>query len=183
MDQIERELDRLSAEYAAASEGRDRAMLARDLRYWQSRRASARFCNRGNRRGWFGSVFAIQREDGRVQTFRIVGEDVGRSGGGKHIVCVATRPSRHWKGGGRRYFDWGHTRGNHRSLVTKCRTSLTVRLRLRVTEITVGGRHILFSHLDWNREAVPWRSLANAVGGNHEISHDRSARTPCGRSA
>lgn len=54
------------------------AVATRELRYWLSRRATARVVaapetTRGEIR--FGSTVEIAREDGRRQTFRIVGED------------------------------------------------------------------------------------------------------------
>ena len=77
---IERELERLHADYAAAQAASDRALLARtarDLRYWTSRRATAQLTAppAGAANVLFGSTVAIERDDGRRQTFRIVGED------------------------------------------------------------------------------------------------------------
>jgi transcription elongation GreA/GreB family factor len=58
----------------------DRASItaaARDLRYWNARRATARVVSYTGDAGQvrFGAVVTIVREDGREQTFRIVGED------------------------------------------------------------------------------------------------------------
>ena len=77
---IERELERLHADYAAAQAASDRALLARtarDLRYWTSRRATAQLIAPRARAAdvQFGSTVALARDDGRRQTFRIVGED------------------------------------------------------------------------------------------------------------
>jgi len=58
----------------------DRRLLSkagRELRYWSARRASAQLVSvRADvDTVQFGSLVKIQREDGREQTFRIVGED------------------------------------------------------------------------------------------------------------
>ena len=80
LEMIEAELARLHLEHAAAQEANDRALLAktnRDLRYWTSRRATAQVMEppKDAKEVYFGSTVTIQREDGRRQTFRIVGED------------------------------------------------------------------------------------------------------------
>lgn len=53
------------------------ARAARDLRYWSARRASAELVETPPAPGvvGFGSTVTFDREDGRRQTFRIVGED------------------------------------------------------------------------------------------------------------
>lgn len=53
------------------------ARATRDLRYWSSRRASAQLTEPAPEEGvvQFGRTVEIEREDGRRQTFRIVGED------------------------------------------------------------------------------------------------------------
>jgi transcription elongation GreA/GreB family factor len=78
--QIEHALAAASEAYAAAQASADRAALAaagRDLRYWSARRATARVVpapiDRSEVR--FGASVTILRDDGREQTFRIVGED------------------------------------------------------------------------------------------------------------
>jgi len=77
---IEAELTRLSQEHAEAMAATDRTALARtarDLRYWTARRASAQVipppedCHAVR----FGCTVTLRRDDGRKQTFRIVGED------------------------------------------------------------------------------------------------------------
>ena len=78
--QIEETLARLHAEHAQARAAGDRAALAslgRDLRYWTARRSGAQEMPppSGNAKVQFGSTVTIQRDDGRRQTFRIVGED------------------------------------------------------------------------------------------------------------
>lgn len=80
LEMIEAELARLHLEHAAAQEANDRALLAktnRDLRYWTSRRATAQVMEppQDAKEVHFGSTVTILREDGRRQTYRIVGED------------------------------------------------------------------------------------------------------------
>ena len=76
---IDRELARLQAERSAAVRADDRAAqaaVARELRYWTARRATAQLIEPGESETVrFGSTVSIEREDGRRQTFRIVGED------------------------------------------------------------------------------------------------------------
>jgi transcription elongation GreA/GreB family factor len=77
---IETEVARLQQEQAAAHAADDRAALARvarDLRYWTARRASAQIVPAPNDHSevHFGATVTIVRDDGRRQTFRIVGED------------------------------------------------------------------------------------------------------------
>ena len=80
LEMIEAELARLHLEHAAAHEANDRALLAktnRDLRYWTSRRATAQVMEppKNAKEVHFGSTVTILREDGRRQTYRLVGED------------------------------------------------------------------------------------------------------------
>jgi transcription elongation GreA/GreB family factor len=77
---MEAELTRLHEEHAAAQAAEDKVALAktsRDLRYWTARRASAQVVHAPSDASQvhFGSTVTIQRDDGRRQTFRIVGED------------------------------------------------------------------------------------------------------------
>lgn len=80
---IEAELASARAAYAAAQGGDvkdDRTAMARatrDLRYWSARRGNAQLIEPGEADGTlrFGGTVAIEREDGRRQTWRIVGED------------------------------------------------------------------------------------------------------------
>ena len=83
--QIEAELAAARAAYASAqaaggaADG-DRTAMARatrDLRYWSSRRATAQLMERDPEKTvvQFGDRVTFERADGRVQTFRIVGED------------------------------------------------------------------------------------------------------------
>ena len=63
---------------AGAAEDRDAvARAARELRYWTVRRASAQLMQApvDTDEVRFGSTVAIEREDGRKSTWRIVGED------------------------------------------------------------------------------------------------------------
>jgi transcription elongation GreA/GreB family factor len=66
--------------YGEAQTAGDREALAtagRDLRYWSARRASAQVVPTATGAGvvQFGSSVTIVRDDGRKQSFRIVGED------------------------------------------------------------------------------------------------------------
>jgi transcription elongation GreA/GreB family factor len=77
---IEAEVARLARAYADAQSAGDRAALnaaARDLRYWTARRASAELvpAPQDTDEVRFGSRVTFVREDGRRQTYRIVGED------------------------------------------------------------------------------------------------------------
>ena len=76
--QIEETLTRLHEQHAQAAG--DRAALAsvgRDLRYWTARRSTAQPMPAPDdtAKVQFGSTVTIVRDDGRRQTFRIVGED------------------------------------------------------------------------------------------------------------
>lgn len=80
---IETELASARSAYTAAqaqgSIEADRTAMARatrDLRYWSARRASAQLVeSQADGRVRFGGTVTIEREDGRTQTWRIVGED------------------------------------------------------------------------------------------------------------
>ena len=77
---IEAALDDARREYARAQAAGDRLELgkaAREVRYWTARRASAEVQQPAADRETvnFGSEVTIVRDDGRRQTFRIVGED------------------------------------------------------------------------------------------------------------
>jgi len=78
--QIEHALAAASEAYARAQAAADRAALAaagRELRYWTTRRATARVVPAPSDHSEvrFGTSVTILRDDGREQTFRIVGED------------------------------------------------------------------------------------------------------------
>lgn len=81
---IDAELTAARAAYAAARSGdaisADRSAMARatrDLRYWSARRASAQCVEARPADGaaGFGSTISFEREDGRRQTYAIVGDD------------------------------------------------------------------------------------------------------------
>ncbi len=81
---IEAELGSARAAYAAAQAvggiSADRTAMARatrDLRYWSARRGSAQLTEPDGPpdQVQFGRTVEFEREDGRRQTFRIVGED------------------------------------------------------------------------------------------------------------
>jgi len=81
--QIEAELAAARAAYSAAQGGdvnADRTAMARatrELRYWGARRASAQLVEpeQGTGKVVFGGSVTFVRDDGRQQTYRIVGED------------------------------------------------------------------------------------------------------------
>jgi transcription elongation GreA/GreB family factor len=77
---IEQALEKARAEVAAAQEAGDRNELARakrDMRYWMARQATAHVVRPPADHSivHFGNAVTIVRDDGRRQTFRIVGED------------------------------------------------------------------------------------------------------------
>jgi len=78
--QIEDATMRAQEELSRAQGANDRGALAhagRDLRYWTARRSTAQVMAspEGTDKVQFGSTVTIQRDDGRRQTWRIVGED------------------------------------------------------------------------------------------------------------
>ena len=80
LKRMDAEISTLRSAYAKAVAAQDKAATAkvsRDLRYWTSRRASAELVEPTQISGSvrFGMTVTIQREDGKRQTFRIVGED------------------------------------------------------------------------------------------------------------
>jgi transcription elongation GreA/GreB family factor len=75
---IEAELARLQDDLTAAGDDRAaKGRIERDLRYWRSRRATAEVIPppTDHDEVRFGSTVTIARDDGREQTWRIVGED------------------------------------------------------------------------------------------------------------
>ena len=81
---IEAELAAARTAYQAAQAlggvSTDRTAMARatrDLRYWSARRGSAQLTEPASKAGvvQFGRTVELEREDGRRQSFRIVGED------------------------------------------------------------------------------------------------------------
>jgi transcription elongation GreA/GreB family factor len=84
MAAIEAELAAAQAAYATARSAGDistdrtaMARATRELRYWSARRATARLTQPEAEAGkvQFGRTVEVEREDGRRQSFRIVGED------------------------------------------------------------------------------------------------------------
>src|SRR5690349_15960955 len=77
---IERTLSRFEAASKAAVAKNDRTAIAatqRELRYWTARRSSAQVVDAAvdKSKVQFGATVTVQRDDGRAQTFHIVGED------------------------------------------------------------------------------------------------------------
>lgn len=86
--QIEATLVRLHEQHASALAAGDRAELSRimrDLRYFSARRATAHVMTPPTdpNEVQFGSTVTIERNDGRRQTYRIVGEDEADPAKGK----------------------------------------------------------------------------------------------------
>jgi transcription elongation GreA/GreB family factor len=80
MAQIEAALAEARAAHATAQASSDRASIAaaaREIRYWSARRATARIVPApiDVSQVRFGATVTMVRDDGRKQTFRIVGED------------------------------------------------------------------------------------------------------------
>ncbi|MGB7975832.1 MAG: transcription elongation factor GreA [Roseiarcus sp.] len=77
---IEGALDRYEAAHRAAADTGDRdaaAVALRELRYWRARRASAEIVKplEDRSKASFGMTVTVRRDDGREQSFKIVGED------------------------------------------------------------------------------------------------------------
>ena len=77
---IERALVHFEAANKAAIAKDDRMAIAaaqRELRYWKARRSTAKVVEPAADKSkvQFGATVTVRREDGRSQTFRIVGED------------------------------------------------------------------------------------------------------------
>lgn len=77
---IEQQLQEFQVKFARAQNGGDRgelASIARDLRYWESRRATAMLVPLPNDVAAvrFGNIVTIERDDGRTLTYQIAGED------------------------------------------------------------------------------------------------------------
>ena len=93
---IEAALQTARRDYGEAQAAGDRGALAsagRELRYWSARRASAQIVsiNPDNAAVQFGSTVTIIRDDGREQSFAIVGEDEAdpASGTVSHVSPLA----------------------------------------------------------------------------------------------
>lgn len=74
---IEAEVAQLTQALAGTEDRDARARINRDLRYWNARLGSAHVqpAPTDNEIVRFGATVTIHRDDGREQTFRIVGED------------------------------------------------------------------------------------------------------------
>jgi transcription elongation GreA/GreB family factor len=77
---IDAELEKLKARLGEATRAQDRAAInhvSRDLRYWTQRRANAQLVEPPTApdKVAFATRVTIERENGRRQTFTIVGED------------------------------------------------------------------------------------------------------------
>jgi transcription elongation GreA/GreB family factor len=77
---IERTLSRFEAANKAAIAKDDPMAIAatqREVRYWSARRSTAKVIKMAADKSkvHFGTTVTVQRDDGRAQTFRIVGED------------------------------------------------------------------------------------------------------------
>jgi transcription elongation GreA/GreB family factor len=77
---IDREIAQLQERHATAVSAGDReaqGAVARELRYWSARRASAQLIKPPENPSEvaFGTTVTIERDDGRKQTWHIVGED------------------------------------------------------------------------------------------------------------
>jgi transcription elongation GreA/GreB family factor len=94
--EIERELEQLDAAHRAAVASGDKAATAavqRELRYWTARRASAQVVEQTADKSTvhFGATVTVRRDDGRTQSFRIVGEDEAEPSRGtlSHVAPLA----------------------------------------------------------------------------------------------
>jgi transcription elongation GreA/GreB family factor len=77
---IEAALERFEAAHRDAEDKGDREAAGaalREVRYWKARRASAEVVKtpEGKNKASFGMTITLRREDGRKQSFKIVGED------------------------------------------------------------------------------------------------------------
>jgi transcription elongation GreA/GreB family factor len=96
---IEAALGRFEAAHRAATDKGDReaaAAASREVRYWRVRRASAEVVKPLPARGQasFGTTVTLRRNDGREQSFRIVGEDEADPSRGTVSYNVAARAGR-----------------------------------------------------------------------------------------
>ena len=88
LQMIVSEIEALETRLDDAREQNDKVSIAsiqRDLRYWRARRATAEVVEPGKDRPdkvQFGTRIAIERDDGREQTFSIVGIDEADPAGG-----------------------------------------------------------------------------------------------------
>lgn len=100
---IDSEIERLRKDLAHAMHEADRSAIAsrsRDLRYWTQRRTTAQLVPASTEKSKiaFGHRVTILRDDGRRQTFAIVGED--EADPGKGFVAYVTPVARAMLGRG-----------------------------------------------------------------------------------
>lgn len=93
---IEAALDRFETAHRDAEDKGDREAAGaalREVRYWKARRASAEVVKppEDKSKASFGKTVTLRREDGRKQSFKIVGEDVARSPMSRHWLAPCLR--------------------------------------------------------------------------------------------
>lgn len=79
---IEEEIASLEARIAEAPDAEEADLLRRDLRYWQTRRATAKITSANGEGAGFGTRLRIRR-GGAEQEIMIVGEDEADPGAGR----------------------------------------------------------------------------------------------------
>jgi transcription elongation GreA/GreB family factor len=95
---IDASLSRFDAAHRAARDNGDRGAAGsalREVRYWRARCASAEVVkpSADKSKASFSMTVTLRRDDGREQSFRIVGEDEADPSRGT-VSYVAARPSR-----------------------------------------------------------------------------------------
>jgi transcription elongation GreA/GreB family factor len=94
MAAIEANLNRFEAAYRSAIAKDDKQAVAaalREVRYWSARRSNAEVVNPPSApdRVAFATTVTLRREDGREQTFTIVGEDEADPSSGSYVSPLA----------------------------------------------------------------------------------------------
>jgi transcription elongation GreA/GreB family factor len=97
---IEANLNRFEAAYRSAIAKDDKQAVAaalREVRYWSARRSNAEVVNPPSApdRVAFATTVTLRREDGREQTFTIVGEDEADPSSGTISYVIATGSGSH----------------------------------------------------------------------------------------
>jgi transcription elongation GreA/GreB family factor len=100
MAAIEANLNRFEAAYRSAIAKDDKQAVAaalREVRYWSARRSNAEVVNPPSApdRVAFATTVTLRREDGREQTFTIVGEDEADPSSGTISYVIATGSGSH----------------------------------------------------------------------------------------
>jgi len=118
MAEIDTALAEARVAYAAAQASSDRALIAaaaREIRYWSARRASAQLvpASGDTSEVRFGATVTIVRDDGREQTFRIVGEDEADPGKRFNFVRLTPCKGDARESRRRRYHGRKRRSGNH----------------------------------------------------------------------